>query len=186
MVKNQYGIGAVVNYCTNEYPFLAPCLAELERFCSRIVVVMCDHFFDGTPENQELMDRSIAENRHRAEFLTYAYFPDEGPGKAGKFYWEVKGRWLGSLELSDCDYICFIDVDEVVESAKFVAWMEGFSVTMEAPGCGSRVFKFRDIDAFEFRAYWYFRDVRYRSKVLENCTLMIRRTRLSQNTVMSR
>jgi len=184
--NSRYGIGAVVNYCTNEYPFLSPCLSELEKFCARIVVVICDHFFDGTPENPVLIRRSIEENRHRAQFLTYPYSRDEDRGKAGKFYWEVKGRWLGCLELQDCEHIYFIDVDEIVESSKFIAWLEGFAVKMEVAGSGPRILTYRDIDALQFRAYWYFRDVIYRSTVLENSSMLIRRTRLTQNAVMSR
>ena len=43
-------IAAIINFCTNDYRFLARSIAETKSFSSQIIVPVCDHFFDGTPE----------------------------------------------------------------------------------------------------------------------------------------
>ena len=185
MSTDQYDIGCVVNFCTNEYPFLSPCLAELQTFCKKIIVPVCDHFFDGASEDEALLERSEAENRGRAMFLPWKFDRTEDTGKAGAFYWEGKARWLGAQCLQDCEYVFFLDVDEIVDSRRFTRWLEGFKVTVQVPDSGSKELTYRDLDAFRFRAYWYFRDTLYQARALENAGVMVRRRRLTQENVIS-
>lgn len=185
MSNDQYGIGSVVNYCTNEYPFLSPCLGELQTFCKKIIVPVCDHFFDGTLEDQELLERSEAENEHRATFLHWKFDRTEDTGKAKGFYWEGKARWLAAQCLQDCEYVFFLDVDEIVDSGRLTQWLEGFKVAVQLPGVGPKELTFRDIDAFRFRAYWYFRDTLYQASAYENAGVMVRRSRLLQENLIS-
>ena len=185
MSTDQYGIGCVVNYCTNEYPFLAPCLTQLQSFCQKIVVPVCDHFFDGTAENQALLERSKAENRHRATFLTWKFDRNERTGDCGLYYWEGKARWLGVEQLRDCEFVLFLDVDEVVDSVRFVHWLNNFKARVELPDVGPKELTFRDLDALKFVAYWYFRDAAYQAKTLEEAGVMVRRRHLTAEKVIN-
>lgn len=185
MSTDQYGIGCVVNYCTNEYPFLAPCLAQLQSFCQRIVVPVCDHFFDGTAEDKLLLERSEAENRDRAIFLNWKFDRNEHTGDSGQFYWEGKARWLGVEHLQNCEFVLFLDVDEIVDSERFVQWLDNFKAPVEIPNVGLKELTFRDLDAFKFGAYWYFRDPAYQARVLEEAGVMVRRSRLTRDNVIN-
>jgi hypothetical protein len=180
----RYRIGAVVNYCTNEYPFLRACLGQLSAFCSRVVVPVCDRFFDGTPEDAPLLERSEKESAGLAGFLHWTWDPDEQTGDAGRMYWEGKARWLGIQALDGCDFVLLLDVDEVVDGRRFVEWLEGFRTTAELPG-GRREITWRDVDAFRFLSYWYFRDAAYRARTREWAGLLVRRSRLARETVIS-
>lgn len=51
MPHNKYRVATVINYCTNDYKFIGYCIAEAGAFSAQVIVPVCDHFLDGTPEN---------------------------------------------------------------------------------------------------------------------------------------
>ena len=68
MASNRYNVTTIINYCTNDYRFIGHCIHEAKQFSEQIIVPVCDHFLDGTPENRELLDRTYEENRQDATF----------------------------------------------------------------------------------------------------------------------
>jgi hypothetical protein len=182
---DRYSIGAVVNYCTNEYPFLIPCLEQLQHFCARVIVPVCDHFFDGTAEDIRLLRRSQDEAGQLGEFLPWHFDPAEDTGDAGRMYWEGKARWLGVERLEDCEHILFVDVDEVIDGRRFVAWLEGFRASIEGPS-GLLELNWRHFDAARFVFYWYFRTTAFRARTRESQGLLYRRRCLTRESVISR
>ena len=62
-------IAGVINFCTHDAWFLERCIEELSYACDQILIPVCDHFFDGTPENYPLLES------------LYAKFPEEALAK---------------------------------------------------------------------------------------------------------
>ena len=52
-------LSVVLQYCTNEFRFLDANLKELSKICDEIIVPVLSHFFNGAPENQELLKKSV-------------------------------------------------------------------------------------------------------------------------------
>lgn len=63
-------IATVINFCSNDYPFLKHCIEKAKLISSQVIVPVCDHFFDGTPEDLHLLRRIYAEHP-AALFLQY-------------------------------------------------------------------------------------------------------------------
>ena len=55
-------VAVIINYCSNDYVFLKPCIDAVRPFASEIIVPYCDHFVDGSEENHEVLVKSVAEN----------------------------------------------------------------------------------------------------------------------------
>ena len=149
----KHRIATVVNFCSNDYRFLKPCLEEISRFSSQILVPVCDHFFDGTPEDRSILQRAYSEHPE-CEFIEFAYKPDEPYGnscmkKQGDLdwsrHWHSTARMIGYYFLKeDIDYVLFIDVDEIYEGEKFQKWLD--------------TFPYQEYSAIRFLSYQYFRE----------------------------
>ncbi len=143
-------IATIINYCTNDYRFLSRSIEEVSLFSSQIIVPVCDHFFDGTPENRPLLDTSYAEHPG-ALFLEFAYDENElytpyirrtPADEDWRILWHSTARYLSFLYLDESiEYLLFLDADEIVEGEKFAAWLQWQD--------------FRRWDALWFYAYRY-------------------------------
>lgn len=143
-------ITTIINYCTNDYRFLGRCIQEAKAFSSSILISVCDHFFDGTPEHRALLE------------ATYAKWPD---CQFLEFAWDVKQLYTPFLSLpaeeeericlwhstarfvachflpEETEYVLFLDADEIAEGDRFATW------------CQSEIY--RQFDALWFFAYRY-------------------------------
>src|SRR5579872_5971296 len=125
-------IATVINYCTNDYRFLSRAIAEVSTFSSQIIIPVCDHFFDGTPENRPLLETSYAEHPN-ALFLEFAYDEKElyspyvrrsPEDEDWRILWHSTARYLSFLYLENSiEYLLFLDADEIVEGKKFANWL---------------------------------------------------------------
>ncbi len=156
-------ITTIVNYCTNEYVFLKPCIDAALSVSHEVIVPYCDHFLDGTTENRELLEKSIAENP-KAQFIEFSYDKNQN----SRWHHNV-ARKIG-IESADpiTEYILFLDTDEIIEPDRFNQWVK----QEESVGL---------IDSYKIANYWYFRDVRYRSKRYEDSILLVKKGYLTQN-----
>ena len=109
-------ITTIINYCTNDYRFIKDCIDNVRRFSTEIIVPVSDCFFDGTPENRELLDKTYRENEG-VNFIEYEWTEGNEPR-----YWHNMSRWIGTQNCST-EWILFLDADEVVESDKFLGWL---------------------------------------------------------------
>ncbi len=154
----QHSIGTIINYCTNDYRFLKLCIENAKQISSQIIISVCDHFFDGTPENRELLNRSYQEHPD-CTFIEFAYDPSNPYGLNCPFkpddddwahYWHSTGRYVGFQFLDEkIEHVLFLDVDEIVDGARFNTWLETSG--------------YRDHNAARFYSNFYFRTPEYRA-----------------------
>jgi hypothetical protein len=167
-------IGAIVNYCTNDYRFLRLCLKEIASFSSQVIVPVCDHFFDGSPENRELLDLSYAEHPE-CQFIEFHFDPARPYGlycpwtpgdEEWIHYWHSTARYVGFPFLrEEIDTVLFVDVDEVFDGARMQQWLEGFD--------------YASYDALRFSSYFYFREAKYRSTSFPLNVLLAKKSAIS-------
>ena len=68
-------IGTIISYCTNDYRFIHRCILEASKFSEQVIVVVCDHFFDGSMENRFLLEKTY-EAHPNCQFIEFSYLPD--------------------------------------------------------------------------------------------------------------
>lgn len=167
-------IAAVINYCTNDYRFLSKAIQEATHFAQQILVPVCDHFFDGSPEDRKLLVRSYRENQ-QATFIEFAfdvkqlytpYVKRDPADEDWVAFWHSTGRYLAFLYAdSEIDHFLFLDSDEIVEGARFRQWLDRES--------------WRKWDAMWFNSYCYGLEATRRAPHLQMTALLAKRSALS-------
>jgi hypothetical protein len=162
-------IGTVISYCTLDHRFIRFCVESVKPFSSQIIIVSADHFFDGTSEDIELLNKTHEEiSDSMVDKIIYKWKSDL------PHYWHNMSRWVGLENLKDnIEYVFFLDADEIMDSASFKIWLLNENL-------------FRQFNAFTFYCYWYFREARYRAKTLENAGLLINRKWLTRENMFTR
>lgn len=172
--KNWFGrngnppkITTIINYCTNDYKFIAACIQEAAKISEEVIVPYTDHFYDGTPENTELLAKTIAENP-RARF---EYFPYNPTLKVLPQHWVTYARLVGwKSSRPETDFILFLDADEVVDSKRFQSWIQ--------------VFPLAKMNVIKLANYYYFREICYQSEIFEDSIVLARKSLLTEEMVM--
>jgi hypothetical protein len=144
-------IATVINYCTTDHRFLRFCIEEAKKFSEQIIIPVCSHFFNGEPENQALLTLSYQQHPD-VQFIEFAY--DKQPygiycpltpsDEDWAHYWHSTARYIGFHYVQKCDYVLFLDVDEIIEADRFLNWLREFNVV--------------DFKALRFSSYFYFRE----------------------------
>lgn len=160
-------ICTIVNFCSNDYRFLHTCLKEVSAFSSQVLVPWSDHFFDGRPENLELVQKAIDENPG-AEFVFLPY--DGALGKPAQ-HWVTLARWTAFQKVAaDADYVLFLDADEVVEGQRFRKFLANFPV--------------KKFNVLKLANYYYFRESRFQAVQLEDSATLVRKSLVTETMVM--
>jgi hypothetical protein len=167
-------IATVISYCTNDYRYLAICIEEAKKFSSQIIVVVADHFFNGVPENRELLERSYAEHPD-CLFVEFEFDPKRLYGTYCPYsqedadwikYWHSTSRYVGYHYLDkQTEYVNFLDVDEIIEGERFLAYLNQFA--------------YRDYAALRFLSYFYFREPSFRATTFAPNFLLVRKSAIS-------
>jgi len=152
-------VATVINFSSNEAPFLTQCVEEALFFSDQIVVCFADHFFDGTPENLPLI-YGVAKAHPKISFIQYPFSKENFYGSHPPSFWHNMGRMLG-YHFTQEEYVLFLDVDEIAEGARFAKWLKSFPIL--------------DYEALRLANYWYFREAKYRAKTIEDTPLLVRR-----------
>jgi len=169
-------IGTIINFCTNETRFIGDCLEQAAVFSSKIVVPVATHFFDGTPENYELLDQIYA-TFPQCLFVEYPFIPDQIPQSIFKrvrptAFWHCLSRWIGTLFLEEnCDSIFFLDADEIANGEKMADWLNSND--------------YRKYRVLRFANYWYFREPLFQAKNFEDSIVMIDKKCFNRNIALS-
>ena len=146
----------VINYCTNDYRFLDICIQEAKKFSKEIVIPVCDHFFDGMPENRKLLEHSYAEHPDvqfveftfdKEPYGLYARITEEDPDWA--HYWHSTARYVG-YQFASSEHVLFIDVDEIADGDRMLAWLTHFP--------------YEEWDGIRLTSSFYFREARFLAK----------------------
>ena len=156
-------ITSILQYSTIDYRFLKTNLEQLSKFSDEIIIPICDHFFNGEPENSELLEKTfdiIMQNPKCTGYLFEWEGQNDNPG-----YYHNLSRAIGT-EISKGDWLLFVDGDEIVDDS-FKDWFENTA-------------KYTDI-TYWITCYWYFREPIYQSKSYEGCGLLIKKSKCNWN-----
>ncbi len=169
-----------ISYCTNDYRFLRKCVEEARIFSEQILIVVCDHFFDGEKENRALLEKCYQEFPD-CTFIEFEFLKDElyspyllrsSKDPDWKSCWHSTPRYISFFYLdARCEQVLFLDVDEIFEGERFLNWLKN--------GC------YQDHTAMRLQAYYYFREARFRATQRHNLSLWSLRKVLEPHMLMS-
>ena len=149
-------IEAVILYSTNDQRFFNICIKNLIDCGVRCHVVTYSHMWNGDLESLDLLNQSILE--YSENDLVNIYSVDWSPGQS-PWYWEGVGRYLATQNVSDeCDYILYIDIDEVVETEKFKTFIKNR--------------EYSNFDTVKLYNYWYFREANFQAHQKETSVVL--------------
>jgi len=156
-------ISTILQYSTLDFRFLKVNLDQLSQISDEIIVPICDHLFNGEPENQELLKKSIKiinsyPNSQAYTFEWQGFNPNPG-------YYHNLSRLLGT-QIAKNEVLFFVDTDEIVDSKKFNKWIKT---------------EYKKDTTYWITCYWYFREPIYQSKSYEGCGLLITKDKCNWN-----
>lgn len=151
-------IAAIISFCTIDSRFIKACIEQTRLFAQQIIIPVCDHFFDGTPENRELLDQ-IYRSFPDCQFIQYPFIAKSLPVQP-LYFWHNLSRFVAFHKLNpEIDSVLFIDADEIPDGKKFAEWL----ATDE----------YRQYNALKLLNYWYFREPIYRALDQQASILMV-------------
>ena len=165
---------SVINFCTYDFRLLQACIAGVRPVSSTILITVCDHYFDGTQENYALLEHAFRLFPD-CSFIEYAFDPEQSYRQFTPYFpehyqwrheWHNTGRWIAYYFLpKECDWIFFVDADEIVDGVRFAQWLEHNDV--------------RAYSAVRFAANWYFREAQFRATSYDDASLLVNKRVLS-------
>lgn len=158
-------ISVLINYCTNDYRFLRSCVSQASQIAGQVMVAYSDYFFDGVPENEYLISKSIAENPEAA----FVFFPYQSALKKESQYWVTYARWQ-ALQQAKGKYVLLLDADEIVDAPLFLSWLK-----KAEPG---------KYNILKLANYYYFREACFRAYDWEDSATLVRKDLLTEALVM--
>lgn len=148
-------LSAILQYSTMDYRFLKMNLEQLSKCCDEIIIPICDHFFNGEPEDQELLEETL---KICSEYPTTNVYMFEWQGvNSNPGYYHNVSRMLGT-EVANNEWLLFVDADEII-SDDFGDWFDEIKHTDHT---------------YWLTCYWYFREPIYRATSLESAGLLIK------------
>lgn len=171
----KHSIATIVNFCTNESRFLKFCLEEARRYSRQVIVVVCDHFFDGTFEDHAQL-QAIYRAFPECLFVEYPFIPHKISKNLLKrvdpaHFWHSLSRLLGVQFLKDdIESVLFLDTDEVPEGDRFAEWLD--------------VSNYHCHTVLKLANYWYFREACYQADVWEDSVVLAQRRALEPHLLL--
>lgn len=173
-------LATVVNFCTNDYRFFDRCISEAASFSQEIIVPVCDHFFDGKPENLDLL-HDIYARHPECKFIQYAYSKEKLYSQlisvppedvSWKMYWYTTSRYIGYLHLDpSIDYVLFLDIDEIIDGNRFKQWLDSK--------------EYKKYDAMRLFSYFYFREASLQAETHMPNALLAKKNVLSHTILFN-
>jgi hypothetical protein len=168
-------LATIVNFCSNEHRFIGHCLEQALSFSKQVIVPVCDHFFDGTPENRGLLEQ-VYRAYPECIFIEYPFIPSDIPKRIFKsvdpaHFWHSCSRLVGLSYLDETiDAVLFLDADEVPEGAKFAEWLEASD--------------YHQHSVLKLSNYWYFREPTYQAETWEDSIVLVQVRALSPDLLL--
>lgn len=168
-------IAAIINFCTNESRFIQASLEQASLFASQVIVPVCDHFFDGTPENRPLLEQIYAAFPN-CLFIEYPFVLNQIPQRIWKkiapaHFWHSLSRLIGFSYLEEkIDSVLFLDADEVPDGRRFAEWLE----------CSD----YHHHTAMKLANYWYFREPTNQSLRFEDSVVLVQKRALEPTLIL--
>lgn len=173
-------IGCVIISNSDDFHFLDANLKQIHTLFHHIVIAIGTKLWNGEPENPQKIDdfiKATSATYTNVTFQKYNVPEDKIPFMENNvrptMYWEAHARWVSLKTLdASCDYVMFLDSDEVIDGTAFGAWIESGL--------------YRAYDAMKLANYWYWRDICYRAKeYLEDSVVFIKRSTFNPLTLFS-
>ena len=175
-----HSIATVISFCSNDWRFISRCIEGVNPFSQRVVVTVCDHFFDGSPERYDLLE-GVYRRYPTVRFIEFAYDPNNSYNPYSTYQadhplmrheWHNTGRWIAYLFSEEpVEYLYFCDCDEITDSDRFIKWLDSSA--------------YRSCDAMRLACYWYFREACYRALTEDDMCLLIRKEALQSEMLWS-
>lgn len=159
-------LATVINFCSNEIRFIDACIDQARHFSSQILVPVCDHFYDGRPEDLALLE-SVFQRHPDVDFCGFSWNSEARP----PWFWPSLARVVGLRNLEpDIETVLWLDADEIVAGQTFAAWL--------------RAGGFQGLHALTLSNYWYFREPRYQALTQEDSAVLIQRRWLTEAAIL--
>ena len=171
----KYPIATIINFCTNESRFLKVSLEQALTYSAQVIVPVCDHFFDGTPENRHLLE-AIYRAFPEVQFVEYPFIPKRIPKGIFKtvapaHFWHSLSRLIASSFLDEeIESVLFLDADEIPDGSRFSEWLGCSDYTLHT--------------ALKMANYWYFREPRYRAEKWEDSIVLAQKRALQPHLLL--
>lgn len=155
-------ISSILHYSTIDIRFLEINLQQLSKFSKEIIIPICTHLFEGSRENEKLLQKSyeIISKYPKAKYILFDW---EGV-KQNPAYYHTLSRQIGT-NMATSDWILFVDADEIVDDV-FIDWFKTVKHTTRK---------------YWLTCFWYFREPTIRATTNEGCGLLIRREQCNWN-----
>jgi hypothetical protein len=170
-----YPVAVIINFCTNESLFLKDCIEQSLLFARQVIVPVCDHFFDGKPENRSLLDQ-IYQSFPGCRFIEYPFVPKQIPKQIFKtvdpsHFWHSLSRLIGCRYLHDeIDTVLFLDADEIPDGNRFAEWLACSDYTLHT--------------ILKMANYWYFREARFQAEKWEDSIVLAQKKALTPHLLL--
>ncbi|NGX59745.1 MAG: hypothetical protein KR126chlam3_00902 [Chlamydiae bacterium] len=170
MIKEQ--LASIISFCTHDLRFLDRCIQGISPFSSQIIIPVCDHFYNGKPEDLDLLGKIYAKYP-QVDFIEFAYSEEEVYGTPARLvkgapgwgqHWHNSARLVGSYFVRpEIQYVLFLDVDEIFSG--------GFEV--------------EDYEAIRFATYWYFKRADNCASVFPDGPLLVKKCLLTPELLIN-
>jgi len=148
-------VRTIINYCTIDQRFINTCIDSVRSISSEIVVTYTDCFYNGDPENLDLIQSTIEKNTD-VNFVKIKYEENKMPDREWCCYSRIVGY---NNSKSNEDYVLFLDSDEIIES----------SLCNEFIHSDQFIFG----DDYKLQNYFYFREANYQAIQLEDSATLL-------------
>ncbi len=175
----KHSIATIINFCSNEAPFLKPCLKEALKFSKKVYVVVADRFFDGVEEEMALLNQFFKAHS-QVQFLLYPYMPVKMNQKSSLYqqvgeanFWHSLSRLIGFSHVdSSIEYTLFLDVDEIADGDLFQRWLD----TNE----------YQKYTVLRPANYWYFRESCYQAEKFEDSAVLVQNQKVNLSSLLQK
>lgn len=161
------------NYSTNDFEFLEENLKQAKIISGDIHVTYVNKFFDGSDENQELLNETFKICKQNCKLAEIQYNIDNVNRFSNKVdlyrYYHNYTRLI-NFRKSKHDYILFLDGDETIDGNLFKNWMKDFNIQKH--------------DGYNIDCYWYFRSKKYQATTFEGNPVLIKKSSISEQDIM--
>lgn len=168
-------IAAVINFCTNESRFLKASIEQARHFARQILIPVCDHFFDGTEENLDELER-IYRSFPDCTFIQYPFISEKIPKRFFKrisaaHFWHSLSRFIAMQYVDESiETVLFLDADEVTDGKRFSQWLDDSDYHQHI--------------VLKLANYWYFREPKYQATSWEDSVVLVQRRALSAGLLL--
>lgn len=174
-------ISVIINYCSNESCFIDAILEQCQKFTEDIVVSYGSRLYDGTPEDQDHIQK-LRDAYPHVMFVEYNVIPNlsisemKGITHRPSAYWHNVARLTAANALKDRNrWVFVLDADEIPEGDDVRKWL----VIMHNM-LGALV----KHECYKLATYWYFKDPTNQATTLEDSILLIHASHLTEENIM--